>query len=229
LSSDFTVNGSNNLALNVSTGAVDSVFGRTGAVTASSGDYTASQINSFDEAAQDAVGNILGGQFTYNDTGNAITLNQGSGSSLDADTLDGKQGSAYAVLAQNEEFTSGLNITGDDVGIGTTSPDKELHLFGNNTTLRIEENSNSAFRLDLEVTFDNDKPVQLKGKNGTTFLSTSSGNFETNLHTSAGKVLTAKGGNVGIGTTSPSFALDVNGKTATDSLEVSNTLLIPTK
>lgn len=40
-------------------GAVSSVFGRTGVITAQSGDYSASQITNFDEAAQDAIGAMI--------------------------------------------------------------------------------------------------------------------------------------------------------------------------
>lgn len=42
-----------------------------------------------DERAQDAVGTILGSQFTYDDTNNAITLDQGEGSGLNADQWEG--------------------------------------------------------------------------------------------------------------------------------------------
>jgi hypothetical protein len=57
---------------------VSSVFGRTGDVTASAGDYSASQISGFDEKAQDAVGTIMSGggaaSVTYDDAGNTITI-----------------------------------------------------------------------------------------------------------------------------------------------------------
>lgn len=49
-----------------------------------------------DENAQDAVGAILGAQFAYDDVTPAITLNQGAGSGLDADTLDGTDSTGYA-------------------------------------------------------------------------------------------------------------------------------------
>lgn len=49
-----------------------------------------------DELAQDAVGTILGGQFTYDDATPSINLNQGAGSGLDADTVDGQQASDFS-------------------------------------------------------------------------------------------------------------------------------------
>jgi hypothetical protein len=42
-----------------------------------------------DENAQDAVGTILGSNLNYDDTNNNISLNQGSGSGLDSDQVDG--------------------------------------------------------------------------------------------------------------------------------------------
>ena len=57
---------------------VRSVFGRTGDVTAQSGDYTASQISFLDEWIDDRVGTLIVGRTnilaTYNDAGNVLYL-----------------------------------------------------------------------------------------------------------------------------------------------------------
>jgi WD40 repeat protein len=68
-----------------------------------------------DERAQDAVGTILSGQLTYDDGTPEITLNQGDGSGLNADQLDGFEESAFAKLDDNE------TITGDYIFDGSTT------------------------------------------------------------------------------------------------------------
>lgn len=68
-----------------------------------------------DERAQDAVGAILSSQFTYtdNDQGSdEIAINQGDGSGLNADQLDGLDQSAFARLAQDETITGNYTFEG---------------------------------------------------------------------------------------------------------------------
>lgn len=77
------------------TESVSSVFGRTGAVTAQSGDYTTAQVTESgnlyftDERAQDAIGSILTDSntidFTYNDAGNTITADAKTQMSITSD------------------------------------------------------------------------------------------------------------------------------------------------
>jgi hypothetical protein len=71
-----------------------------------------------DERAQDAVGTILGSQFVYTDGTPEITLDQGSGSGLNADQLDGFEESAFAKLADNETVTGDYTFDGS-TAIGT--------------------------------------------------------------------------------------------------------------
>lgn len=74
------------------------------------------------EEAQDAVGTILGTQFSYDDTNNAITLNQGSGSALDADTLDALDSASFLRSDANDTWKSGaLTVEGPDDGSGNVT------------------------------------------------------------------------------------------------------------
>jgi hypothetical protein len=73
-----------------------------------------------DEKAQDAVGSALGSQFAYDDGANLISLNQGDGSGLTADTLDGIDSTEFAQLAQDETITGNYTFDGS-VTLGTNS------------------------------------------------------------------------------------------------------------
>jgi len=50
-----------------------------------------STLGKSDEEIQDAVGNIVTGGIIYDDSSNTISISQGSGSGLDADTVDGTE------------------------------------------------------------------------------------------------------------------------------------------
>ncbi|RXG11487.1 hypothetical protein DSM03_11618 [Leeuwenhoekiella aestuarii] len=109
-------------------------------------------------------------------------------------------------LAQNT-----FQNTGTNVGIGTTNPSKRLHLanLGSNNGIQFD----SKFRLRTSDASNNHFVLENLTSNGSIYFR--GGGSEGKL------ILNDQGGNVGIGTTSPSEKLDVNGK-----LKLNNTLII---
>jgi len=114
---------------------VSSVFGRTGDVTASSGDYSHSQISGIssddhhtrysDEEAQDAVGTILtdsgAASVTYDDAANTITI-----SATDTDTQLSDSEVQTAINNDSDHgSTASHNYTTSASGLSDVSPDSD--------------------------------------------------------------------------------------------------------
>ena len=95
--------------------------------------------------------------------------------------------------------------TGDYFGIGTTSPDRRLHLYGatDDTLAQIESGTDYC---KLKIIDSNDTAhIGLRGS-----VNTLSIGFNENIHADNLNILSS--GNVGIGTTSPDRELDVEGQ-----------------
>jgi hypothetical protein len=115
-----------------------------------------------------------------------------------------------------QTFSSGLNVTSGNVGIGTTSPEDVLHVKG--TAQWVQS------IIDSSPSTTGGSSVVLRGNQNSWALSSrSSANGTTNngfsLYESlndAIRMVVLPGGNVGIGTTSPGHPLDVLASTNSD-------------
>ena len=125
--------------------------------------------------------------YTASDVLTKIKTVDGSGSGLDADLLDGVQGSSYLRSDANDTFTGQLTVTGSissssNVSCGFTSGSQGQQLEPGNTAV-------------ATLRFDADRWRVYAGGSG-----------------GADEVFTiAQGGNIGIGRSAPSDKLDVNG------------------
>ena len=156
-------------------------------------------------------------------TMNWNTANMGSGSYLDADTLDGNHASAFVLAADIDvkqvAYGDGTGLNGDDhfiwddtnnrLGIGTTTPLADIH---------IEDagNSSSGLRFSAVGTGNQDNVnFHFQGQAGSApfYISrANTGGAEIQLQRDGDVILNGTNGdNCGIGTASPSQKLDVNG------------------
>ena len=93
-----------------------------------------------------------------------------------------------------------INSSGN-VGIGTTSPSKQLMLYGNTPFIRLEDTQGGSKRLDLWV-----------DSNAVAYIDANQSAQQITFRTaSTDRLRITNAGNVGIGTTTPSKKLDVSG------------------
>jgi hypothetical protein len=172
-----------------STGNLNSFFGR------GAGIQTSGQANSF-----------FGADAGFGNTSGSSNTLIGYGADVGANNLTNATAiGANAKVTQSNSLVLGSisgtnNATADtNVGIGTTAPVNILHLNGNHNdfALTFTNQSNTAGRRGYRIAFDSDR---------LTFQSANdSGAFAANQMT-----IDPPTGNVGIGTTAPSFKLHIN-------------------
>lgn len=160
--------------------------------------------------ANGAVGGIFkltGASYSYRALGANMLWAGGDG----ANTYIGTSTNHYLALGTNA-FEYMRIATNGNLGIGTTSPAAKLHLTGGNELLRLQSDNGYI------QWFDNANLSALGyiGANSSAYnIIAQSGSAPLILGTnSTERMRITSGGNVGIGTTSPSYTLHVNGSVA---------------
>ena len=144
---------------------------------------------------------------TYTTTAANSTISIGDFSASGLRMLFGVNPSTPSTWIQNQYTTNQvtakllLNPLGGNVGIGTTSPTEKLHIFGTTAAVKIEGDGVTSANLKFKTNETDRWNVNVP-----------SGSTDLRFTTGSSDTLTLKSnGNVGIGTTSPSEKLDIEG------------------
>ena len=110
----------------------------------------------------------------------------------------------YAFRVDNQAGSEALRIVDGKVGIGTTSPSRKLHLVGSNAMILIEGSGGNGRQYSLASSDDTTGAAVDGGNAGTFAIYDDTAN--------ASRLVINSSGNVGIGTTSPTYPLHVAGE-----------------
>ena len=143
------------------------------------------------------------GDTTYADYGFRMIRNNG-GANTTSQLIHRGTGNFELVSSDSGDII--LNPNSGNVGIGTTNPTQKLEVSGTvkSSGLDVDGQGNSATNFLQYTRTDSTQPASISYDG--------SGGFDFNLNGGVVKFSDANSGSVGIGTTSPSYKLDVDGQ-----------------
>ena len=143
------------------------------------------------------------GDTTYADYGFRMIRNNG-GANTTSQLIHRGTGNFELVSSNSGDII--LNPNSGNVGIGTTNPTQKLEVSGTvkSSGLDVDGQGNSATNFLQYTRTDSTQPASISYDG--------SGGFDFNLNGGVVKFSKANSGSVGIGTTSPSYKLDVDGE-----------------